>query len=234
MQEATKQEFISPTDFGYETIDRLVSMGLAIKEVTTVTIAKEKPPVAPKVEETGYVEKEDILARTKSGSAPEEKSEGAVEPQEDPNVIGLTKRQKEELKKALFETPQAEEEPVMQEAPAEKTEEQSPQPLPEAEEEPKKDISGAGGDALLVKKEALELQQGIILELPEEEEQPVAPVIPEYPKEEAIGGDALLPKPITLDDLNDIDTQETDDYATPAPETTEKKGLLSRIFRRRK
>lgn len=240
LQEATKQEFISPSDFGYETIDQLVAMGLATKEVTTVTIAKEKPPVAPKAEETGYVEKEDILARTKSTLAQDEERVEAEETQEDPNVIGLTKRQKEELRKALLETPKEEERPEEpKEEIAIEPETDAPQTRIEAEkpeepEKPKKDLSGAGGDALLVKKEALEITQGIILELPEEEEPPVAPVEPERPKEEVIGGDALLPKPITLDALNDIDMQEADEYVMPAPQTTEKKGLLSRLFRRRK
>ncbi len=243
LSDATDPETILPTDFGFETLDRLVAMGLATKEVFTVTIPKEEQQTAESAETASAKPAKKAVFFKKSDARSTEPTEETtpVSIEDDDTLMPLTERQKKELKARIAESleqPEKKEEPT-QEVMQELTQEEPLPPSPPQEpiaEEPKVDLSDAGGDPLIAKEEAEEDTQGIILQLPEEEEeeQP-APAPVEPPKEEKVGGDALLPKPITLDALlyeEELENQANDQETTPQP--TEKKGFLSRLFKRKK
>ncbi|MBO4540030.1 MAG: DUF2357 domain-containing protein [Clostridia bacterium] len=243
LPDASKPETVLPTDFGYETLDRLVAMGLATKEVFTVTVPKEEQSAegaetfAEKpVKKSVFVKKVDMKQKEPTETI------SLADVESDDTLIPLTEKQKKELKERLVESLEQPErtEDATQETVEEPAQEEPLPPSPPVrqeppKEEPKADMSGAGGDPLIAKEEAEEVTQGIILQLPEEEEEEPIPVPVEPPKEEKVGGDALMPKPITLDALlyeEEMEEQERNAESTPQP--TEKKGLLSRLFKRKK
>ena len=242
LTDATDPETIMPTDFGYETLDRLVAMGLATKEVFTVTIPKEQQTEEGTAPASAKPAKKAVFFK-KADAKPAEPTEETtpVSVEDDDTLLPLTERQKKELKARIAESleqPEKKEEPVEEVIQEPAQEEPLPPPPPPQEpiaEEPKVDLSDAGGDPLIAKEEAEEVTQGIILQLPEEEEEEPAPAPVELPKEEKVGGDALLPKPITLDALlyeEEIEELANNQETTPQP--TGKKGLLSRLFKRKK
>ena len=90
-------------------------------------------------------------------------------------------------------------------------------------------VKGGGGDVLIAREEA-EPSSPIITALPEKEEPAPAPK-----REVQMGGDALLPKPITADDIGKMEQHRSKRDAEEKEENnSEKRGLFSRLLRRDK
>ncbi|MBO4262571.1 MAG: hypothetical protein J5903_02160, partial [Clostridia bacterium] len=99
-----------------------------------------------------------------------------------------------------------------------------------AEKPVEKHTSGGDGDALMAREEATS-SSPIITALPEKEKE--EPVEQKPVTEVNVGGDALLPKPISVADIGKEDRYASQHKSTPNTVKKEKKSIFSRLFKRR-
>ena len=252
--------FITVSDFPALTIDKLVAMGLAFKTLQTVVVFKNKEK-----QDSGNTFFRSVLLSLKKVGSDEEVSDAneLSEILEMPDAVAETLSDEEkkvlldDLKRkvvALKNTPK-----TTDEKPAtEETEEQTDgENVSETENNEVTDANAneqqainpetdaGGGDPLLVKKEVMDSITNVVLDLPQEETaettEQQTPTETVSTDETPVGGDALLLKPITLEELTNAE-QAADSAATtvtdedtPAEdkETEKKRGFFSRLFRRK-
>lgn len=243
--------FVSTKDFPRYSLDKLVAKRLAFKTVKTVTVTKND------------IKKDTASVKTPSvrpaplpfKSIKTDKEEVAIEEPE----IKLSEKEKQQIrkeaekrlndiKKSVKTTePENEEKTKVLKTPEIV---ENAEPVEESEiNEPEKaettvtpvDMTGAGGDALVLKQEVVDSISETVLDLKEEKpEETPAETIVKHDEEVPVGGDALLLKPITLADLDKSAAAETveeekEEKVVPAQDIQpQKKNILSRIFKRKK
>lgn len=248
--------FVSPTDFPYDTIEKLVAMGLAVKTMQTVVIGHKEPepveeepveePVAYKPfalplkeikDEDGDVVDidEEVAAALENTELSEEERNELIE-----KAKADFKRKKEAIARGEAPETFVNKEPV-----EDKPVEPQAEEVPAVEQKPAPDMQDAGGDPLLLKKDVVESMSNIILDLPEDQNKEAAPANAEAAasaQEVPVGGDALELKPITIEEMEnpELIQKRLQTELGEVPESAKdiskekKKGLFSRLFGRKK
>ena len=214
--EAKSPVYISPEDYPKRKIEELIAEGLAQKEVRSRGEGGNFV-LGGKIERMRLAEttpdadlSADYLKAAKKAIAAEKKVEGKTL-----SLDGVVKSG--EVYRVLRET-----EDQLEKERLDKLSEEYKVKKPEM-------VKGGGGDVLIAREEA-ELSSPIITALPEKEEPAPAPK-----REVQMGGDALLPKPITADDIGKTEQHRSKRDAEEKEENnSEKRGLFSRLLRRDK
>ena len=238
---------VSAKDFPRRSIEKLVAMGLIKKIITAAPVqetdtetdtenAAETVSLRPARLPFKSVKPETETEEDNAEVAAEKLSEKDLE-----KIKETAKNQLSEMKKSSEDGKEKTED-----SPLKTTEKAEVSDVPSAELETVKttpvDMSDAGGDPLLPKKDVVESISETILELPEKEpaaETPAAENASTAQEEVPVGGDALKLKPITLADLeNESDAGNNDETEEEflRKENTPKRrqNIFSRIFRRKK
>ncbi len=248
-----KPNGVSAKDFPRHSIDKLVAMGLVKKIITTVTVSETEKPAANAAEKVS-LRPAPLPFKSIKPDTEEDAAEVPAEKLSEKDLKRIkenARKQVEEFKKSAENKESSEDTPLKTTEVSEDTEIAEVSDVLEdtepADNAPA-DMSGAGGDPLLLKKDVVESISETILELPDEEpaaETPAAENASAAQEEVPVGGDALTLKPITLADLEKSAKPETEDAKEeqeeqeeeflPKEDATERKqNLFSRIFRRKK
>ena len=242
---------VSAKDFPRRSIEKLVAMGLIKKIITAAPVQETDTETdTENAAETVSLRPARLPFKSVKSETETEEEDNAEVPAEKLSEKDLekikenAKNQLSEMKKSSEDGKEkAEDSPLKTTEKAEKAEVSD---VPSAELETVKttpvDMSDAGGDPLLPKKDVVESISETILELPEKEpaaETPAAENASTAQEEVPVGGDALKLKPITLADLeNESDAGNNDETEEEflRKENTPKRrqNIFSRIFRRKK